>query len=54
MNGINEGKEIQLNNTVTFSQAYNFRFNVNDEIFVALNVNTNNEIISSKIFPFLG
>lgn len=49
MNGIYEGKEIQLNNTVTFSQAYNFRFKVNDEVFVALNVNTNNEIISSTI-----
>jgi uncharacterized membrane protein len=49
MNGIHKGKEIQLNNSVTFSQAYNFKFKVNDEVFVALNVNANNEIISSTI-----
>jgi len=49
MNGIHKGKKIHLNNTVTFSQAYNFKFKINDEVFVSLNLDENNEIISSSI-----
>lgn len=49
MNGIHRGKEIDLSNTVSLSQAYNFKFKIHDEVFVALNVNESNDIISSTI-----
>ena len=36
MNGIHKGEEIQLQNTTSFSQAYDLNLKVNDEVFVQL------------------
>jgi uncharacterized membrane protein len=52
MNGIYKGKEINLENTTSFSQAYDLNLNVNDEVFVTINVDANKKIISSKILDF--
>ena len=52
MNGIYKGKEIELENLTTFSQALDSKFKVNDEIFVNLRENENKRIISSEIVGF--
>ncbi|NRZ07546.1 putative membrane protein [Clostridium beijerinckii] len=49
MNGTFKGNSIELNNTTSFSQVNDLDLKVNDEIFISLQSNDNNEITSAKI-----
>ena len=49
MNGIHKGKEIQLQNTASFSGVNDLNLKINDEVFVSIEDGANKEIISSKI-----
>lgn len=52
MNGMHKGSEIQLENKTSYSEAYDLNLNVNDEVFIRVQENDYNEIISSKIIDF--
>ncbi|WP_411683159.1 YibE/F family protein [Clostridium thailandense] len=49
MNGVHKGKEIQLQNTTSYSQVNDLNLKVNDEVFISIQENENKGIISSKI-----
>lgn len=49
MNGNYKGKEIQLQNTSSYSQVNDLNLKVNDEVFVLIQDNASNQIISAKI-----
>lgn len=49
MNGIHKGKEIQLQNTTSFSGVNDLNLKINDEVFISIEDGYNKEIISSKI-----
>lgn len=52
MNGIHKGSEVQLENKTSYSQAYDLNLKVNDEVFIRIQQNDYNQIISSKILDF--
>lgn len=52
MNGTYKGREIQLQNTTSYSQVYDMDLNVKDEVFVKIESGTNDQIISSTITGF--
>lgn len=52
MNGSYKGKEINLQNTTSYSQAFDMDLKVGDEIFVSIKAGANNQIISSNITDF--
>ena len=49
MNGNYKGKEIQLQNTTSFSGVNDLNLKINDEVFVSIEYGYKKEIISSKI-----
>ena len=49
MNGIYKGKNIELNNTTSFSQVNDLDLKVKDEVFISIQQNDNQEITSIKI-----
>lgn len=49
MNGIYKGKEIQLQNTTSYSQVNDLNLKVNDEVFISTQENGNKELASCKI-----
>lgn len=49
MNGHDKGKEIQLENTTSYSQVNDLELKVNDEVFVSIQENADKQIISAKI-----
>lgn len=52
MNGSYKGKEIQLQNTSSYSRVKDLNLKINDEVFVLIQANGNNQIISAKILDF--
>lgn len=52
MNGRNKGKEIQLQNTTSYSQVYDMDLKVKDEVFVNIEESANKQINSSTIIGF--
>lgn len=52
INGFHKGKEIRLKNKFSYSQAFDLRFNVDDEVFVSLTEDSNKRIVSSSIIDF--
>lgn len=49
MNGSNKGKEIQLQNTSSYSEVNDLNLKVNDEVFISIQENGSHQIISAKI-----
>ena len=49
MNGSHKGKNIQLQNTASFSGVNDIVLKINDEVFLSIEEGANKEIISSKI-----
>lgn len=49
MNGIHKGSEIQLQNTTSYSEAYDLNLKVKDEVFVAIQENANSKVGTYKI-----
>ena len=49
MNGPHKGEEIQFLNSTSFSQATDYKYKVNDEVFVSFLENANKKIVSSGI-----
>ncbi len=49
VNGSHKGEEIQLQNTTSYSGAYDLNFKVNDEVFVSLKEDAGKKIVSSEI-----
>lgn len=52
MNGIHKGAEIQLQNKVSYSQAYDLSFKVNDEVFLSITEDDSGRIASANILDF--
>lgn len=52
MNGIYKDEVIELQNTTTYSQAYDMNYKVQDEVFVSIKENANKKIISTKIVEY--
>ena len=52
MNGSHKGEKINLQNSISYSKVNDLNLKLKDEIFVSINVNKNNKIISSKILDF--
>lgn len=52
MNGIHKGAEIQLQNKVSYSQAYDLSFKVNDEVFLSITEDDSGGIASANILDF--
>jgi uncharacterized membrane protein len=49
MNGNYKGKRIKLENEASFSQVNDTEYKTNDEVFILIQTNSKNEIVSSKI-----
>ncbi len=52
MNGSHKGEEIRLKNSASFSQVYDLKFKVNDEVFVSITEAAGRKIVSSDIIDF--
>lgn len=52
MNGVEKGKEIQLENTTSYSQVYDMDLKVKDEVFVNIEKDADNKIVSATIIDF--
>jgi uncharacterized membrane protein len=49
MNGIHKGETVELNNITSFSQVNDLNLKINDEVFLSIQDNDKQEIVSAKI-----
>lgn len=49
INGVHKGEELKFNNNTSYSKIFDVEYGVNDEVFVSITENDNDEIISSYI-----
>lgn len=49
VNGKYKGTEIQLTNITSYSQTYDLKYKVNDEVFISISESADNQIVSAKI-----
>lgn len=52
VNGVHKGEKIQLTNMTSYSQAYDLKYKVNDEVFISISESADNQILSAKILDF--